>query len=97
MTLYFEENLTNTSRGDIIPITNNVQILAGADPNDDITSDITFLGIGEVYAVDIFNNSGIFSPDNVSQIVNVQFDVYIPLSTLDGNYIARVATKIIQN
>ena len=97
MSIYFEENLTNTSRGDSISIANNVDILAAADPNDDITTDITFLGIDEVNAVDIFNDSGIFSTDNVSQTVNVQFSVYIPLATLGGRYSARVATKIVQD
>jgi len=97
MTIYFEENLINTSHGDNIPIANNVQILAAADPNDDITTDVTFLGIGEVNAADIYNDSGIFSPNNVSQTVDVQFSVYIPLGTLGGRYTARVATKIIQD
>ena len=97
MTLYFEEDLINTSRGDTIAIANNVDILADADLNDDITSDFTFLGIGESNDVEIFNDSGIFSTDNVSQIVNVQFDVFIPLGTLGGRYTARVATKISQD
>jgi len=97
MTIYFEENLTNTSWGTNIPIANNVEILADADLNDDITTDITFLGIGQVNAVDIYNDSGIFSKNSVSQTVNVQFDIYIPLGTIGGRYTARVATKIIQD
>lgn len=97
MTIYFEENLTNTTWGDTIHIANNVDILADADPNDDITSDITFLGIDEANAIDIFNNSGIFHSNNISQTVDVQFNVYIPLGTHEGKYTARVATKIIQD
>jgi len=97
MTIYFEENLTNTTWGDIISIANNVYILGGADPNDDVTYDVMFAGIGEANAVDIFNDSGIFHSNNISQTVNVQFNVYIPLGTHGGKYTARVATKIMQD
>jgi len=97
MTIYFEENLTNTTWTETILIANNVDILADTDPNDDITTDITFLGSGEANAVDIFNESGIFRTDSISQTVNVQFDVSIPLSTLGVKYTARVATKVIQD
>ena len=97
MTIYFEENLTNTTWAETILIANNVDILADTDPNDDITTDITFLGSGEANAVDIFNESGIFRTDSISQTVNVQFDVSIPLSTLGVKYTARVATKVIQD
>ena len=96
MTLYFEENLRNETWGVNIPIANNINILANADLNDDITTDMTFLGIGQSYAIDIFNISGVFHADNVSQTVNVQFEVYIPIGTLGLKYTARVATKIIQ-
>ncbi|UCD13143.1 MAG: hypothetical protein JSW60_06170, partial [Thermoplasmatales archaeon] len=96
MSIYFEENLTNTTWMDTITIANNVWILAGADPNDDITSDKMFNGIGEVNAIDIFNISGIFSSNNISQTVDVQFRVDIPFGTHSGEYTARVATKIIQ-
>lgn len=97
MTIYFEENLTNTTWGTNIPIANNVDILADTDPNDDIITDITFIGDGELNAVDIFNNSGIFFKNGISNTVDVQFDVYIPLGTLGGIYTARVAIKIIQD
>jgi hypothetical protein len=97
MTIYFEENLTNITWGTNIPVANNVDILANADLNDDITTDITFLGIGEVNAVDIFNNSGVFQNNNVSQTVDVQFDVYIPLATMGGIYTSRVAIKILHD
>lgn len=97
MTIYFEENLTNTTRGDTIPIANNVYILGNADPNDDITMDLMFTGIGVENAIDIFNDSGVFHNDNIGQAVNVQFNVYIPLGTHEGKYTARVTTKIIQD
>jgi hypothetical protein len=95
MTLYFEENLTNPSWG-VIPVANNVTILADVDSTDDITSNITFQGIGENHAVDIFTSSGIFSADGVSQIVNIQFEVYIPLGTL-GRYSAHLVFCLMQD
>jgi len=97
ITIYFEENLTNTSWGKSISIANNVSILADGDLTDDITTDITFLGIEEIYSVDIFNDSGVYSKNGVSQTVNVQFDVYIPLGTFGGIYTARVAIKILHD
>ncbi|MCK5260779.1 MAG: DUF2341 domain-containing protein [Thermoplasmatales archaeon] len=97
ISVYFEENLTNTTWMDTITIANNVWILADADPNDDITSDKMFNGIGEVNAMDIFNISGVFSSDNVSQTVDVQFRVDIPFGTHSGEYVARVASRITQD
>ncbi len=97
MTIYFEENLNNQTWSRTIPIANNVDILADADLSDDITSDMTFLGIGEIFSIDIFNVSGIFNINSVSQTVNVQFRVYIPFGTLGVKYTARVATKIIHD
>ena len=97
MTIYFEQNLTNISHGDTIEIASNVWVLANADTNDDITYNVMFTGIGEINAVDIFNDSGFFHSDNVSQTVNVQFNVYIPLGTYGGRYTARVATKVTQD
>jgi len=95
MTIYFEENLTHTIWDYYtISIADNVTILADADPNDDITSDINFTGIGEANAIDIFNVSGIFQKDNISQTVQVQFRVKIPFGTMSGKYTAHVATKI---
>jgi len=95
MSIYFEENLTHATMPTyFIPIAYNVTIKADADPNDDITSDRNFIGIGEVYAVDIFNSSGLFQADGVSQTVDVQFNVYVPFGTMGGKYTARVATKI---
>ena len=97
MTIYFEENLTNATLGDTISIANNVYVLGDADSNDDITYDVMFAGIDDANAIDIFNDSGIFHRNNISQIVNVQFEVYIPIGTQGGKYTARVATKIIQD
>jgi len=97
MSVYFEENLTNTTWAETITIADNVDIKGNTDPNDDITEDITFQGIGEENAVDIFNISGVFYSDDSSQTVNVQFNVYIPFGTHGGKYTARVATKIVQD
>jgi hypothetical protein len=94
ISIYFEENLTNITSAEVIPIANNVYICADADPTDDITTDIMFNGIGEVYAVDIINSSGVFQKNNSSQFVQVQFNVYIPFGTIHGEYTAHVATKI---
>ena len=96
VSIFFEENLTNVSSGGIIPIANNVYICANADLNDDITIDMMFNGIREVNAIDIINISGIFHTNNTSQIVHVQFNVYIPFGTIPGEYSAHVATKIKQ-
>jgi hypothetical protein len=96
ISIYFEENLTNVSSGDIIPIANNVYICANADLNDDITTDMMFNGIREINAIDVINTSGIFHKNNTSQIVHVQFNVYIPFGTIHGEYTAHVATKIKQ-
>jgi hypothetical protein len=96
MSVYFEENLRNETGGVTIPIADNINILADADPSDDITTDMTFLGTGQAYAIDVFNTSGVFHADDVSQTVSVQFEVYIPIGTLALKYTARIATKIIQ-
>ena len=96
MSIYFEENLNNLTWSKTISIADNVEIIADVDLNDDITTDITFLGIGETNSIDIFNVSGIFNKNNVSQIVNVQFRVYIPMGTLGVKYTAHVLTKIVQ-
>ena len=95
MSIYFEENLTHTTLPSyIILIADNVAILADADDKDDITSDINFTGIREANAIGIFNVSGLFQADNVSQTVQVQFNIYIPLGTMGGKYTAHIATKI---
>ena len=95
LSIYFEENLTHTTQSSYyINISDNVTIKADADLGDDITSDKTFQGIGEVNAIDIFNISGTYQTDGTSQSVDVQFRVYIPLGTMGGKYTARVATKI---
>jgi hypothetical protein len=94
ISLYFEENLTNEASGANFTIANNVYILANADLNDDIAADKMFTGIGEANAIDIFNDSGIFNKNNISQTVHVQFNVYIPFGTIGGEYTAHVAAKI---
>jgi hypothetical protein len=97
ISIWFAENLLNQTTGEIIPIANNVYILESADPNDDITTDTTFSGTGEANAVDIFNDSGIFQPNGLSQTVNVQFRVYISYGTMPGFYRANVRVKIEQD
>ena len=94
MSIYFEGNLTNETWGDTIAIAGNVTLKADADPDDDITDDKTFQGIGEANAIDIFNVSGLFQSDGPSQTVDVQFKVYVPIGTHWGEYSARVATRI---
>jgi hypothetical protein len=94
VSIYFEENLTNATSGDSIPIANNVYILANTDLDDDITTDMMFYGIKESNAIDIINTSGVFHKNNISQVVQVQFNVYIPFGTNQGQYTAHVATKI---
>jgi len=94
ISIYFEENLTNVSSGDIIPIADNVYICANADLYDDIIMDMMFHGIREINAIQIINTSGIFHKNNTSQVIRVQFNVYIPFGTNQGQYTAHVATKI---
>lgn len=94
ISIYFEENLTNFTSGDSLPIANNVYICANADLTDDITADTMFHGIREANAIDIINTSGIFHKNNTNQVVQVQFNVYIPFGTNQGHYTAHVATKI---
>jgi hypothetical protein len=53
-----------------------------------------FQGIRETNAIEIINTSGIFHKNNTSQVVQVQFNVYIPFGTNQGHYTAHVATKI---
>jgi hypothetical protein len=94
MSIFFENNLYNKTWDDTIFIASNVDIKANADPNDDITEDIAFQGIGESNAVDVFNNSGFFQADGTSQSVQIQFKVNIPFGTMGGEYTARVAAKL---
>jgi len=95
MTIFFKENLTHTKWPSYyIAIADSVTILADADLNDDITTDIDFMGIGEANSVDIFNVSGLFQANGSSQTVQVQFRVYIPFGTMGGKYTAYVGTKI---
>jgi hypothetical protein len=97
ISLWFEQNLTNQTWSTEIPIANNVDILENTDPNDDINSgDITFNGIGESNAVIIISTSGLFQKNGYTQTVDVQFNVRIPFGTMWGEYIARIAVKIIQ-
>ena len=97
ISIYFEENLYNSTMEDTILIAGNVHIKASTDPDDDITEDETFQGISEANAIDIINASGTYQVDGASQTVDVQFRVDIPFGTYFSIYTARVATKIWQD
>jgi len=96
MIIFLEENLTHTECEETILIKDNLIILENADLGDDITENTTFTGIGEDNAIYIFNTSGIYPKNNISQEVNVQFRMYIPLGTISGTYSANIATKTTQ-
>jgi hypothetical protein len=96
ISVFFKENLTNSSSGSVIPIANNVYLLANADLTDDVTTDIMFTGIGEAHAVNVITASGMFHKNDTSAVVHVQFNVFIPMGTLKGVYTAHVGTKIKQ-
>ena len=97
MMIFLEENLTHIECEATIPIKDNLVILENADPYDDITENKTFTGIGIDHAVYIFTDSGIYPKNNISQDVDVQFRMYVPLGTISGTYSANIATKTIQN
>jgi hypothetical protein len=97
MMIFLEENLTHTECEATIPIKDNLVILENADPYDDITENITFTGTDIDHAVYIFTDSGIYPKNNISQDVDVQFRMYVPLGTISGTYSANIATKTIQN
>ena len=96
MIIFLEENLTHTECEETILVKDNLIILENADLGDDITENTTFAGIGEDHAIYIFNTSGIYPKNNISQDVDVQFRMYIPLGTISGTYSANIATKTTQ-
>ncbi len=98
MTVWLTGNLTNVSSGKNITVTNNVKILADADPNDDITTDQTYTGIEEINAkyVFLFNENGTAPDDNPYQTVDVQFNVFIPFGTWSGVYSTNIGVKVKQ-
>jgi len=98
ITIWLTGNLTNESTGKNISVANNVKILANADLNDDITSDQTFVGIGETNAkyVFLYNQNGTAPDNNPYQTVSVQFNVYIPFGTMAGSYSTYIGVKTSQ-
>ncbi|MFQ5908897.1 MAG: hypothetical protein ACE5JE_08770 [Thermoplasmata archaeon] len=96
LTVWFTTHLVKG--GDTIDIS-NVQILAAADANDNITSDTAFAGLGEANLVYILGTSSWFFPHAVDANENttvVQFSVFIPLGQAFGTYTAQLVVKIQQ-
>lgn len=96
MTVWFTTHLVKG--GDTIDIS-NVQILAAADPNDNITSDATFGGLDEANAVYIFGSATWWfshSVDGDENTVVVQFRVSVPSGTPWGTYVAQLTIKVVQ-
>ncbi len=96
MRIWFVTDLVDGSN--TIGIT-NVTILAAADPNDNITSDIQFSGLGIGNAEYIFGSETWWfthDPDSNEGTVVVQFSVTVPYGTLDGTYTAQLTIRILQ-
>ncbi len=96
MRVWFVTNLEDGSN--TIDIT-NVQILAAADPNDNITSDLTFNGLGIGNAEYIFGSATWWfshSTDSDEDTVDVQFSVTVPFGTTNGTYTAQLTIRIQQ-
>ncbi len=77
----------------------NVTILAAADPNDNITSDTAFAGLGIGNAVYIFGSASWWfahSTDSDENTVVVQFSVTVPYGTPNGTYTAQLTIRIQQ-
>ena len=97
MTIWFTTDLIKGS--DTISIT-NVQILAAADPGDNITADTPFTGLGESSnAVFIYGTASWYfahSANTDEDTTVVQFSVTIPLGSAPGTYTAQLTIKVTQ-
>jgi hypothetical protein len=96
LTIWFTTHLVKG--GDTIDIS-NVQILAAADANDNITSDTAFAGLGEANLVYILGSASWFFPHATDANENttvVQFSVFLPLGQAMGTYTAQLVIKIQQ-
>ncbi len=96
MTIWFVTHLEKGS--DTIDIS-NVQILAAADPNDNITTDTAFAGIGEANAIYILGTASWYfthSTDSDEATTSVQFSVTIPGTSPLGTYTAQLTVKLVQ-
>lgn len=108
VTVYYRSNddfrmrlwfVTNLDSGSDEIDNENVAILAAADPNDNITSDIAFKGLGEANDVYIFGSVTWWFPhdvDNDEGTVVVQFSVTVAYGTPDGTYTAQLTIRIVQ-
>ncbi|RLF59368.1 MAG: hypothetical protein DRN27_02880 [Thermoplasmata archaeon] len=94
VSVYFEGNLSNSTLNENISIKNNTKLLASAFSGDDIITDQLFEGVGVDNSVDIFNDSGFFPKNNTSQIVSIQFSVFVPLGTMSGVYSSKIAVTV---
>ena len=78
----------------------NVQILAAADPGDNITADTPFTGLGESSnAVFIYGTASWYfthSANTDEDTTVVQFSVTIPLGSAPGIYTAQLTIKVTQ-
>lgn len=94
--VWFVTDLTKGS--DTVSVT-NVEILAAADPDDNITADTAFAGLGEANATFILGTSTWYFPHTAAgneDTTTVQFRVTIPLGTAPGTYTATLTIKIEQ-
>jgi len=89
--VYMEKNLTQVNGADIIAITNNLSLLENADPNDELTINTNFTGVGENHYITLFNTSAPVT--DTQQNVDVQFELTIPFGTW-GTYSSNVSKKI---
>ncbi|MFQ5907844.1 MAG: hypothetical protein ACE5JE_03320 [Thermoplasmata archaeon] len=94
MSVWFNTNLT--SGGDEIPIAANVNITAAGDPSDDITSDLTFGGLGIGNREFIWGTGASQAHDTVgdSETTGVQFGVSVPFGTPSGSYVATLTMRV---
>ncbi len=93
MSVWF--NTTLTFDGNTIPIT-DINITAAGDPNDDIASDIFFLGLDFANREFIWG-SGANQAHNVSsdqETTGVQFGVSVPFGTPSGTYVATLTIRV---
>ncbi len=99
---FHDEDLFTTDLikgSDTIAIT-NVQILAVANPGDNITADTAFTGLGEANAVFIYGTATWYfthSANTDEDTTVVQFSVTIPLDSAPGTYTAQLTTKVTQS
>jgi hypothetical protein len=96
LTIWFTTHLVMGA--ETIGIT-NVTILAAADANDNITSDIGFTGLGEANLVYILGSASWFfphAPDANENTTVVQFSVFLPIAQEFGTYSAQLVIRIQQ-